>query len=198
MDKGIQIKVDDKVVLQRLGELQATTANLQPLFKKISSALLGRTQQNIQNEAAPDGTKWPGLKPRTAARRIGTGRRGYDHMLRNRGYLYGSLVSRSDANSATIGTNVIYAAIHNMGGEINMPERQHTIYQRYNERTDTLNPRFVKRSGSNFARDVKIKAHKVKIPAREFLGFAEGDRKTVLAIAAEHFASSAGMEGAAL
>lgn len=198
MDKGIQIKVDDKVVLQRLDELQASAANLQPLFEKISTALLVRTQQNIQNETTPVGAKWPRLKPRTAARRIGTGRRGYDHMLRDRGRLYGSLETRSDAFSATIGTNSIYAAIHNMGGEINKPERQHTIYQRYNERTDTLNPRFVKRGRSNFARDVKIKAHKIKMPAREFLGFAEGDRKTVLAIAAEHFAAATGVEGAAL
>lgn len=197
MSDAIQIKVDDKDVLKRLGELQEAAGNMQPLYEKAGAALLFRTQRRFETETAPDGTKWPRLSPRTAAKRIGTGRRGYENMLRVKNRLYQSVIYQTDAASAVVGTNVIYAAIQNLGGEIKQPERQHTIYQRYNEKTDTLDPRFVKRSRSNFARDVQMKAHTVKIPAREFLGFAEGDRNEVLRIAAEHFAAVTGVEGTA-
>lgn len=196
MSTGIQIKVDDKDVNKRLAEAHEAADNLQPLFNKIGGALVTRTQSNFQTETSPDGTKWPSLKPRTAAKRIGSGSRGYENILRVKNRLYKSIGYQADPASAAIGTNVIYAAIHNMGGEINQAERQHTIYQRYNEKTDTLNQRFVKRGRSNFARDVRIKARTIKIPAREFLGFAEGDRNEVLRIATEHFASEGGFEGA--
>lgn len=195
MDNGIQIKVDDKDVLKRLGELHDAASNMQPLYEKIGAGLLFRTQRNFETETAPDGTKWPRLKPRTAAQRIGSGRRGYENMLRVKNRLFQSVTYQADAASAVVGTNVIYAAIHNMGGEIKQPERKHTIYQRYDQKTDTLNPRFVKRSRSNFARDVTMKAHTINMPAREFLGFADGDRNEVLRIAAEHFAAAAGNGG---
>ncbi len=196
MAEGIQIRFDDKDVIQRLDKAHEASENLHPLFEKISAAIKLRTQDRFETETAPDGKKWPGLKPRTANRRIGSGRRGYDHMLRVRSRLYSSIVSQSDATSAVVGTNLDYAAIHNLGGEIKKAERQSTIYQRYNEKTDILNQRFVKKGKSNFARDVTIGAHTIKIPAREFLGFGADDRADVLKITEEHFREEGGFDGA--
>lgn len=196
MAEGIQIRFDDKDVIQRLDKAHEASDHLHPLFEKISATMKLRTQGRFETETDPDGKKWPGLKPRTANRRIGSGRRGYDHMLRVRNSLYNSIVSSSDDTSAVVGTNLKYAAIHNLGGEIEKAARQSTVYQRYNEKTDVLNQRFVKKSKSNFARDVTIGAHTIKIPAREFLGFGAGDRTEVMKIIEEHFREEDGFDGA--
>ncbi|PRD45340.1 phage virion morphogenesis protein [Phyllobacterium phragmitis] len=182
-------------VKKRLDQAHEAADDLQPLYEKIGGAMVFRTQRRFETETDPAGKKWPRLKPRTAAKRIGSGRRGYENMLRVKLRLYQSITYQADATSVATGTNVIYAAIQNLGGEIKQAERQHTIYQKYNEKTDTLAPRFVKRSRSNYARDVTIKARTIKIPAREFLGFGDGDRKEVLSVTEGHFRTEGGFEG---
>src|SRR5690606_18638560 len=184
---GVNIEIRDKDVTQRLNVLSDAADDLQPLYEEIGAAMVFRTQRRFETETDTKGQKWPRLKPRTAAKRIGSGRRGYDNMLSVKNRLYQSIGYQADASGASIGTNVIYAAIQNLGGEVKKAARQHTIYQRYNEKTDTLDQRFVKKSRSNFARDVAIGAHTINIPAREFLGIGEDDRTEIFSIVEEHF-----------
>ena len=93
-----------------------------------------------------------------------------------------------------VGTNVPYAAAHQLGAEIEMEERQQTIYQHYDSRTDTFDPKFRTKRRSNFARDVTVKAHTITIPARPYLGADDADRAEVTEIVAEFYREKAGLQ----
>ena len=151
----------------------------------IGAYLVTATQQRFEREQGPDGMPWQRLSPRTANKRIGKTRRGYEHILRIKNRLYSSLKYQADAASLAVGTNVDYAAIQQLGGTIKKPARQQTIYQRYNPKTGDLDQRFVKRSRSNFARDVDVAAHSITIPARPYLGISDEDRAEILEIVAD-------------
>lgn len=63
------------------------------------------------------------------------------------------------------------ALIQEYGATIHIPEQRRTIYRSYNEKSGEFNRkgRFVKKDKGNFAQDVVIPAHDVKIPPRPFM-----------------------------
>lgn len=65
------------------------------------------------------------------------------------------------------GAPVVYAAIHEYGGIIRMKARSQTIYHRLSG--GEVKPRFVKKSKSNFARNVDVAAHSITMPMRSYL-----------------------------
>ena len=95
-------------------------ADFSPAMAAISSLLAGAVEERFEQERAPDGTPW---KP---------SRRALEHggkTLQERGMkggLLGSLLGSAgyDARSSWIGTNLIYAAIHQTGGKKNDPVHQ--------------------------------------------------------------------------
>lgn len=185
--EGIKIVVDDAAVMGALGALQGKAENLAPAMAAIGAALLQSTQRRFERETGPDGAKWPRLSPRTAAKRVtAKHRRGHDNILRVTGRLYQSIVAESSETQAEVGTNVVYAAIHQLGGAIEMPEREQTIHLSTGKRK-----RFVRTSAKRKdTRTVKVGAHSVRIPARPFLGIDDADRQTVLEIVADHLTVS--------
>lgn len=189
---GVRLRADASDVLAGLGRIDAATGNRRALLAAVGGALVTSAQRRIERETGPDGTAWPRLSPRTAARRIGRRRRGYEHMLRVSNRLYQSLTAAADDDFVLVGSNVVYAGIHQEGGTIDMPERQATIYQHYNARTDTFDPTFRKASRSNFARDVTIGAHQIAIPARPFLGVDADDRAEIAALLDRYFRDQRG------
>ncbi|ORE85737.1 phage virion morphogenesis protein [Aurantimonas sp. 22II-16-19i] len=181
--EGIRITVDDSAVLAALSRLEQRDRS--DAMHAIGAYLVTSTQQRFERESGPDGRPWQRLSPRTANKRIGKTRRGYDHMLRVKNRLYSSISYQADASSTAVGTNVAYAAIQHLGGVIKQAARRQTIYQRYDPKADTLDQRFVKRSRSNFARDVDVAAHEINIPARPYLGISDEDRAEILEIVAD-------------
>lgn len=101
-----EIKIDDKGVMNALGRLVQAGHNMTPLMRSISTELLSQTEANFAAEGRP---KWLGIKPRK-------GRAG-GKILQDTGQLAASITSSSDANSATVGSNKVYAAIHQLGGQ---------------------------------------------------------------------------------
>jgi phage virion morphogenesis protein len=89
---------------QRLGRLAALDGQLTPLMDEIAQALLASTQRRFEDEAGPDGTAWAQTK------RGGS-------ILRDQGHLYQSLTPEADGHSAAVGSNLVYARIHQLGGE---------------------------------------------------------------------------------
>lgn len=180
---GIRIVVVDAVVMSELSRLEQRDRS--DAMHAIGGYLVTATQQRFEREQGPDGRPWQQLSPRTANKRIGKTRRGYDHILRVKNRLYSSVTYRAAADSLAVGTNVAYAAIQHEGGVIKQPARRQTIHQRYDPKSDTLDQRFVKRSRSNFARDVDVKAHEITIPPRPYLGISDEDRAEILQIVAD-------------
>ena len=192
MAQGIQLTVDDAEVIGTLTSLQRAADNPAAIMAAVAPYLVQTTRRHFETQRGPDGP-WPRLSPRTANRRIGRRRRGYENMLRVSGRLYNSITGDSGADFALVGSNLPYAAIHQFGGTIEMPERQQDIYQNYDARTDTFDPRFRKPGRSNFARTVKVGAHTVTIPARAYLYLDETDRAEIEAIATDVLRDEAGL-----
>jgi len=190
---GIQFHVDDKEVQAKLGSLQRAAQNPAAIMAAIAPYLVTSTRRHIERETGPEGP-WPRLSPRTANKRIGRRQRGYENMLRVRGNLYSSIVSDSGSDYAVVGSNLPYAAIHQTGGVIEMPERSQDIHQNYNAKTDHFDPRFRARNRSNFSRKVKVGAHTITIPARTYLYLDDADRAEIQTIAQDALRDEADLQ----
>lgn len=193
-DKGIRITLSDEPVIAALNKLDAATDNRAQAEHAIGAYLVTSTQRRFERQAGPDGAPWKGLSPRTANRRIGKGRRGYDNILRVTRRLEQSIVYAVDDHEIAWGSNVVYAAIQHLGGEIEQPERHQTIHQNYDAKTDTFDPKFRSKRRANFSRDVTVAAHKVTIPGRPYLGLDDADRREILAIIEDHYRTEGGLQ----
>jgi phage virion morphogenesis protein len=100
-------------IARRLDALLRVAGNRTPTIRKIGAAILFSTQRRFEREQAPDGTPWRPLAPATLAAR---GRGGTPQILRDSGRLYASLTYRATNDEAAVGTNVVYGAIHQLGG----------------------------------------------------------------------------------
>lgn len=113
-DKPIEIKIDNKEVLTRLQELASRGENLRPLMKNIAGIMATATEDNSKNEGRPD--KWVDLSETTKKQRQKIGK--YPgQILQVSGQLASSVSTAYDDNSALIGSNLAYAAIHQLGGQ---------------------------------------------------------------------------------
>jgi len=113
MSDFIEIRLDNKELQQVLNQLAEKSSDLRPLMKNIAGILEDSVEENFEQQGRP---KWEYLKKPTIARRV---KKGYwpGKILQIRGELAASITSNYDENSATVGTNKIYAAIHQFGGE---------------------------------------------------------------------------------
>ena len=110
----IEIKIDNKEVSKRLLELARKGENLRPLMKNIAGVLAYSTEENFANEGRPD--KWLDLSERTKKQRKKTGH-WPGQILQVSGQLASSINTYYDDESAIIGSNLDYAAIHQLGGQ---------------------------------------------------------------------------------
>ena len=113
-DKPIEIKIDNKEVLTRLQELASRGENLRPLMKNIAGIMATATEDNFKDEGRPE--KWVDLSETTKKQRQKIGK--YPgQILQVSGQLASSVSTAYDGNSAVIGSNLAYAAIHQLGGQ---------------------------------------------------------------------------------
>lgn len=113
-NKPIEIKIDNKEVLTRLQELASRGENLRPLMKNIAGIMATATEDNFKEEGRPD--KWVDLSETTKKQRQKIGK--YPgQILQVSGQLASSVSTAYDDNSAIIGSNLAYAAIHQLGGQ---------------------------------------------------------------------------------
>lgn len=108
-----EIKIDSKSVIGALGRLAQAGQNMTPVMRSISTELLSQTGANFAAEGRP---KWLGLKPATIAMRTKRGTWPGRMLQISAGGLAGSLSTSSDATSATVGSNKVYAAMQQRGG----------------------------------------------------------------------------------
>lgn len=85
--------------LERRGE------NPKPALGEIGAMLLTSTQKRFEDERDPGGRAWEPLRHRSGP------------ILRLSGRLYQSLTYAVGSNQVEVGTNTIYARIHQMGGK---------------------------------------------------------------------------------
>ena len=169
----------DKAELERLSALMAEQAarDTSGLMRRLGEYLLESTQRRFKDQVKPNGEKWKELDERYARRK----KRNKDKVLTLRGYLRSYIHYQiPDAQTVEVGSNQKYAAIHQLGGTIDMPARQATA--RY--RSVAGRVLFAKKSHTRGVTEkaVGIGAHQVKIPARPFLGISAQDDARIMEI----------------
>jgi phage virion morphogenesis protein len=111
---NVEIKLDNKEVERALLEVAQKCEDMRPLMKNIAGIMADSTEENFAQEGRPD--KWQELAESTIKKRTKTGH--YPgKILQVEGQLATSITTYYDKESAIIGSNLAYAAIHQLGGQ---------------------------------------------------------------------------------
>lgn len=137
---GIEIRIDTRelsVVADRLNELGEL--DKRELLDGLGALGVSQTQERIAREKrSPDGEPW---KPNRAGTSI----------LLQQGHLLGSIAHKVSGDQVSWGSNLVYAAIHQLGGTIRPKSAKRLVFRIGNQ---------------------TIFAKEVTIPARPYLGFS--------------------------
>ncbi|WP_321392834.1 phage virion morphogenesis protein [Emcibacter sp.] len=105
---GLVITVDDSHFQEYLQALAGKLDDMYPVMETISSYLETSTKLRFETGIGPDGQPW---KPSIRAQKTG------GQTLVKETYLLGSVVSAANSTEAMAGSNMIYARIHQFGGQ---------------------------------------------------------------------------------
>lgn len=166
----ISLEVDDARARAAMRRLIRAVANPAPALDEIGARLVTSTVLRFEREHSPDGVPWK--RPRRAERERG-------QTLTDTGRLRGSITHRVVGDAVEVGTNVVYGAIHQLGGRT--PAR--TI------RPKTKKALFFPGAAHPVA---KVRHPGSTIPARPFLGLDDGDRRAIERIVERHLAEAVG------
>lgn len=162
---AIVVKMDGAdEIRKRLSTLAARMGDISPIMKIIGERILLRTEERFKGQGpAPDGTPWAPLAPST--RRL----KKHHKILTESGGLKGSIAYRVMGNVLIVGTNKVYAAIHQFGGRT---------------AARTIRPRQGKALyWPGAAHPVRVVKHPGSaIPARPFLGISERESIELIGI----------------
>ena len=114
MSEPIEIKLDNKEVESRLLDLAKRSENLRPLMKNIAGIFAYSTEENFKEESRSD--KWTELSESTIKQRT-KNKQWPGMILQISGQLASSVNTYYDDDSAVMGSNLEYAAIHQLGGQ---------------------------------------------------------------------------------
>lgn len=170
---GFSVELDEAELRRVLGDLQRRLGDLSKPMAAIGQTLVTEADLAFRRERSPWGEPWEPLA-RSTIRQRRRGKRARDpKILQDTGRLRASISYRASATEVQVGTNVVYAAIHQFGGTIQRAGGTRTLY--FRQRKDgSINNRFSRRARANFAQDVQTGASATKIPARPYLPIRDG------------------------
>ena len=155
---GVRITatLDDAQFREALDRLAAFGRNPTPILRAIGVGLQHATIDRFEQARDPEGKRWKPLTPMYAKYKRGPG------ILREagmRGGLQGSITFATSGKSVIVGSNKIYAAVHQFGATI-VPVRAKALRFFYGPHLQLRKSVF--------------------IPARPYLGFGAADREAVI------------------
>lgn len=155
------IDVDSFAADKKLKGLVDASRDLRPLLIGLGMMAIREFDKNFRAQGRP--TQWAPLKPKTLHRRRKSGKGA--KILRDTGRLQQSLsqgrignVYRLEPRSLTIGSNLVYARIHQFGG---------TIKRRPRSKPDGTPIR--KKFAATASARMTYRARTIRIPARPYL-----------------------------
>lgn len=156
---ALAISLDDQLVGGQLSRLLAASSDLTPLMQDIGNLLEASAKMRIRDiNTAPDGTAWA---PSQRASEDG------GKTLYQSGALEVSITNEAGPDQVEIGTNLVYASIHQTGG---------TIVPKNGEALMFALP------GGGFATVASV-----TIPARPYLGVSDADEENIQDATMHHF-----------
>lgn len=171
----IKITVQDRQVNKALSDLAGKVKDLSPVMKIIGEYMLRSTEDRFNRQGpAPDGTPWAALAASTLRRKR------HAKTLTESGHLRGSIRYQLQGPSAVaIGTNRIYAAIHQLGGTIVQAARSE-IFVRNRYVRGPKKGQFKK--GTKAGQGFSFGERRIPIPARPYLGVDAKDSAAIAGI----------------
>ena len=112
MSDMIEIRIDSAKFAPSLKRLAACGRDSTPAMRAAAGIMNDAVEENFEAEGRP---AWKSLAASTLKQRAKEGSTG--KILQRRGNLARSITRHYDADSAVVGTNTVYAAIHNFGGK---------------------------------------------------------------------------------
>lgn len=149
---AIDYHVDDSDAQAGFARLERAMDNTDPVMRAIGTGLVKGTQRRFREQKGPDGASWTALNPDYAAGKRNT------RILTESGRLSKSVTADPGRSEVRVGTNLIYAAIHQFGGTIKPVKGDRLIFS-IGGRT--------------------VGARSVTIPARPYLGVDADDRAMI-------------------
>ncbi|MBV6650721.1 MAG: phage virion morphogenesis protein [Hoeflea sp.] len=149
---SITMQIRDAEVRRGFRKLERLMIDTTPVMAAIGTGLVGSTHMRFVTQTDPEGQAWAALNTGYTA-----GKRN-SRILTESGRLRDSINSRPGNDEVLVGTNVIYAAIHQFGGTI-LPKAATHLWFRIG--------------------GALIKASKVTLPARPFLGISSDDEAMI-------------------
>lgn len=149
---SIRLEGYDETLAALEGALDRTQ-HKQALFENVGALLLVSTQQRFESETDPEGNPWP-----PSIRALAEGGR----TLTDSAALVNSQTYLADDESVEVGTDMIYAAIHQLGGTIRPVVADKLVF--------TIGGQFVS-------------VDEVTIPKRSFLGIDDDDEAGIIDLA---------------
>lgn len=104
----VDIEIDDKRAHASIGRLLDALADPRPALDEIGARLVASTLERFRSESAPDGTPW-----QQSLRALVQG----GQTLQDTGRLRDSIQHVVRGDGVDIGSNLVYAAIHQFGGK---------------------------------------------------------------------------------
>lgn len=149
---SITMQIRDAEVRRGFRKLERLMTDTTPVMAAIGTGLVGSTHMRFVTQTDPEGQAWETLNTGYAADKRNS------RILTESGRLRDSINSRPGNDEVLVGTNVIYAGIHQFGGTIVPKSATHLWF----------------RIGGAL-----IKAAKVTLPPRPFLGISSEDEAMI-------------------
>jgi phage virion morphogenesis protein len=163
----IEAKLQYEAPIRALRRAAAEMGNTRPLMRSVAGIMLRAVEDNFEQEGRP---KWKDLLPST---KLGRYKEGTwpGKILQRSGSLAASIQQAFDSNSAIVGTNKAYGAIHQFGGKT----EPHVIKAR--------NKRALSFAGIVVT---SVNHPGSDIPARPYLRLTPADYRDIMIAAREH------------
>ena len=117
---AISLTYNDTEIRAKFQQLQAKLGDLTPAMRQIGEAMLLSTDERFANEVDPSGTRWQANSPRTINQKRAQGR--ILKTLQSTGRLRASIAYQATKDRVVVGSNVSYAAKHQLGRGV--PQRE--------------------------------------------------------------------------
>lgn len=156
-------------IISALDRIAAIGRNPSGVLRAVSEQVIKSTRRRMEAGVDPRGVRWDSyapLNPLYASDKKGTG-----ILLGGGRNLYKSIVSYVDGNRLVWGSNLVYSRIHNLGGWIFPKDKPQLSFMM---------------GGMWFH------AWDVFIPQRQYLGFTDEDRETLVGELEEYLARAMG------
>lgn len=175
----LKFNIQSDVVVNVLSRAEATLDNPNAMYKDMGEYLESVHKDRFKTSTAPDGSKWQPNSEMTYLNILGKqhvnkdgalNRKGINRVMSKRvlvgdGTLMNSIHYQVSGDLLLVGSNLIYAAIHQFGGTIK-PKNKKVLSWKVG--------------------DVSIFAKQVVIPKREWLGISIADEAELTNIVEDH------------